>query len=250
VLSSLSDVEWQAAIESIQDPLYNILVNGPRVGILPLITADKLEDVPAELADVIDTRLVMRSAGLELGEEITHLHTTALRFVDAFILSQRDPDAITAVELCVVNDQDIQNLVSYWRQLANQRSQEARPRERTGLTDLLPDLEGSGLGQPQTDRPGTGSLMPTRTRAGALARATQALTTEADERLVVQAMTLAAYLGWIGVGPLRDIFGVSANEARSTIASLQRMGVVEEGSATILRFIRLADNPLDNDSSA
>jgi hypothetical protein len=91
--------------------------------------------------------------------------------------------------------------------------------------------------------------MPTRTRAGALARATQALTTEADELLVVQAMTLAAYLGWIGVGPLRDIFGVSVSEARSTIAALQRMGVVEEGSATILRFIRLADNPLDSDSS-
>ncbi len=200
---------------------------------------------PNSLLEVIDTQIIMRSAGLELAESITHLHGTAMRFIDAFILSQRDTDAITPIELSVVSDQDIMQLVNYWRQLATQRAQEARPRERTGLTDLLPDLEGSELGGMETPRPSGGAL-PTRTRAGALARATQALAPETDDRLLVQAMTLAAYLGWIGIGPLRDIFGVSAAEARSTISALQTQGVIEDGDGPIYRFLRLSDNPLES----
>jgi hypothetical protein len=221
------------------------VVNGPRVGIYAILTADDLAHVPETLANVIDTRIIMRSAGAELVENISHLHGTALRFVDAFILSQRDPNAISPVELSTLTDQDMQNLVSYWRQLATQRSQEARPRERTGLTDLLPELEGSGLGQVELSR--SASALPTRTRAGALARATQALATESDDRLVVQAMTLAAYLGWLGIGPLRDIFGASTGEAKAVISTLQSMEVIEDGDGPIYRFIRLADNPMTPD---
>jgi hypothetical protein len=58
-------------------------------------------------------------------------------------------------------------------------------------------------------------------------------------------MTLAAYLGWIGVSPIRDIFGVSNRDALSVIGVLQNLEVIEEGSGPIYRFLRLADNPLE-----
>ncbi|MBZ0301007.1 MAG: hypothetical protein K8J31_14765 [Anaerolineae bacterium] len=246
LLSSLSDPEWQATSEAWSPAVYDLMINGGRVGVHTLITADRSEDVPELMADVAETRLVMRSAAEpELIDSLKYLHNTALRFVDALMMN-RSQSEVTPIELCTVSDQDMQNLVSYWRQLATQRTRETRPRDRTGLTDLLPELEGSGLGTTEIPQRATGPL-PTRTRAGILARATQILSgDEADEKLLVQAMTLAAYMGWVGVNPLRDIFGVSSAEARAVIAALQSQGIIEDNSGPVYRFLRLVDNPLDS----
>lgn len=244
VLSSLSDPAWQASSESWTPAAYDMIVNGARVGIHLFLTADDPADVPDLLDEVIDMRLVMRSVSPDLADNLPHLHSTALRFIDAFVVTRRPKPNVVPIELCTVGDQDIQNLVSYWRQLATQRSYETAARERTGLTDLLPELEGSGLGASEPTRRATAPL-PTRTRAGTLARATQLLTGEGDEKLVMQSMTLAAYMGWLGVGPIRDIFGVASREALAVIGVLQNMDVIEDGDGPVYRFLRLADNPLD-----
>jgi S-DNA-T family DNA segregation ATPase FtsK/SpoIIIE len=249
VMASLSDPEWQATSEHWIPALYDLIINGDRVGIYTLLTAEQVQDIPQVLSDVIRTRIIMRSAAEpDMIDNLKHLHTTALRFVDAFIVGEDPATDILPIELCTVGDQDMQQLVSYWRQIATQRAQETRPRERTGLTDLFPELEGSGLGTLEVPRRATGPL-PTRTRAGTLARATQVLSGESDEKILAQSMTLAAYLGWLGVGPLRDIFGVSAGEALAIIASLQSQGVLEDGSGPVYRFLRLAENPLDGDAA-
>jgi hypothetical protein len=120
--------------------------------------------------------------------------------------------------------------------MATQRAQEPKPRERrTGLTDLLPPLEDASR---QT------APLPTRTRVGTLARATQALSSNEEDRILGQAQALAAYLGWIGIGPLRDVLGLPTGEARAILAALQSIGVIETGDGPVLRFVRLAENPL------
>jgi hypothetical protein len=179
----------------------------------------------------------MRSVNPELAEGLPYIHNTALRFVDAFLMSQDQVEDIIPIELCTVDDRDIQNLISYWQQIANQRTREMSRRERTGLTDLLPELEGSGLGTSEQPARATGTL-PTRTRAGTLARATQILSGENDDKLIAQCMTLGAYLGWLGVGPIRDIFGVSSREALAVIGVLQSQEVIEDGDGPIYRFLR------------
>lgn len=242
LFDSLSDGEWQETRDQWTPQVYDLLVNGARVGIHMILTANQhpSPDVPELLDGVLETRIVMRSANPELAENLKNFHSSALRFVDAFILRGGE---ITPIELCAVGDDELERLVVYWRQIAAQRAQEARPRQRTGLTDLLPPL-------PETDpslRPAP--PMPTRTRVGTLARATQALSAsaETENRILGQAQALAAYLGWIGLGPLRDVLGLSTGEARTLIAALQNMGVVEEGEAPVLRFVRLAENPLTDE---
>ena len=245
LLSSLSDLRWQDTSAAWTPAVYDLLVNGAAVGIHLILTADDPSEIVDLLDEVIETRIIMRSVRPDLADNLPYLHSTAVRFIDAFMISNRLPSKIMPIELCTVSDQDIQNLVSYWRQLAVQRSRESTPRERTGLTDLLPELEGSGLGTTDDARRGTAQL-PTRTRTGTLVRATQALTgDESDEKLMTQAMTLAAYLGWLGVGPLRDIFGMSNRDALTLIGVLQGQGVIEEGDGPVFRFLRLANNPLD-----
>ncbi|HLV34396.1 MAG TPA: FtsK/SpoIIIE domain-containing protein [Spirillospora sp.] len=246
LLSSLSDPAWKDASESWSPAVYDLIINGGRVGVYMILTAEQAHDVPDIIEQVIETRVVMRSAASPaLVENLRHLHNTALRFVDAFVTGKGED--VTPVELCTVSDADMGNLVDYWRQAAAQRSREVR-RERTGLTDLLPELEGSGLGTTETPHRATGPL-PTRTRAGILARATQVLSgEEANEKLLAQSMTLAAYLGWLGIGPLRDIFGLSAAESRAILAALQTQGVIEEGEGPVYRFLRLAGNPLENEA--
>lgn len=244
LLSSLSDLQWQETSETWIPAVYDLIVNGATVGIHLFLTAEDPSDIPDLLDEVLETRMIMRSVRPDLADDLPYLHSTALRFIDAFVVSKQLSADLLPIELCTVSDQDIQNLVSYWRQLAVKRSQDSTSRERTGLTDLLPELEGSGLGTSDQARRGTAQL-PTRTRAGTLARATQLLTGESDEKLVAQSMILAAYLGWLGVGPIRDIFGVSSQEALAVIGVLQSLGVIEESDGPIYRFLRLAENPLD-----
>ncbi len=239
VFDSLSDEDWHAEQERWLPAVYDLLVNGARVGIHLLLTANQPEDVPQLIADTIKVQMVMRSANPALAENLKHLHSSALRFTDAFIINntgaRSDPD-ITPVELCAVSTDDIQRLVAYWRQASIQRAQEVPTPERTGLTGVLRGTTEEPPSRPQTT--------PPRTAVSTLARATYTLSGSTDERLHKQAQALAAYLGWLGVGPLRDVLGLSAGEARALLEALQRAGVIEEGDSPTLRFIRLAANPL------
>jgi hypothetical protein len=238
VIDSLSDPAWQEVIERWLPSIYDLLVNGAQVGVHLIVTANQLQapDVPEMLENALEMRIIMRSASPELAESVKNFHSSALRFIDAFLVDKRQSPEIIPVELCAITDDEAQRLSTYWRQMATQRAQEPKPRERrTGLTDLLPPLD---------DPSRQAAPLPTRTRVGTLARATQALSSNEEDRILGQAQALAAYLGWIGIGPLRDVLGLPTGEARAILAALQSIGVIETGDGPVLRFVRLADNPL------
>ncbi len=236
ILDLLSDVGWQEAHERWIPTIYDLLVNGAKVGIHLLLTATQQTDVPETLENALDTQFIMRSANPDLAENLKNFHSSALRFIDAFIIDKKQTTVITPVELCAVGDDEIQRLTTYWRQMATQRAQDPKIQVRkTGLTDLLPEVD---------HEPRMAAPMPTRTRVGTLAKATQALSSNVEDRILGQAQALAAYLGWIGMGPLRDVLGLSSGEARAILAALQNLGIVENGDTPILRFVRLVDNPL------
>lgn len=245
LLDAFGDEEWMNnSPERWIEPTYDLLVNGARVGVHVLCAAAQPEHIPDPLSGVLETRIIMRSARPDLATSLKNVHGSALRFADAFLIENERNLTVLPVELCTVAPEEIQRLVTYWRGVAAQRAREMTARERTGLTDLLPELAGSDLAERSA-----APAMPTRTRAGTLVRATQALTSP-DENLILQrAQALAAYLGWIGPGPLRDVLGLSSGEARAIIAALQNLEVIEAGDAPALRFIRLAANPLATDES-
>ncbi len=175
------------------------------------------------------------------------MHSSALRFIDAFLVSNEGAhgeDQITPIELCTVSKEDIQRLVAYWRQVSIQRSQESVPQERTGFTGMLREVTEERQESAQIPA----SPAAPRAVASTLARATSTLSGNTDERTLNQAQALAAYLGWMGLGPLRDVLGLSAAEARTVLETLQQHGVIERGDMTTLRFIRLAANPMGKDS--
>lgn len=235
LFDALDDPAWRESAAEWSPLVYDMLLNGPRVGIHLLLTASTLDDaIPDVIRDVAERHLIMRSVNPGLAEGIDGFHQSLLRFVDAFFIQG---DAITPIELCTVNLDDLKRLVSYWKQVANLRSRSSIPPKSSGLTDLLPTLETESKSSP---------LRP-RTQVGTLARATRALSNEEETDLLARAGALAAYLGWLGPGPLRDILGLSAGEARAILAALQDLGVIEQGDAPMLRFIRLAHNPLQSD---
>lgn len=244
LLDAFSGEAWMSNPDRWVEPTYDLLVNGARVGVHVLCAAAQPEHVPEPLIGVLADQIIMRSARPDLAASLRNIHSSALRFMDAFFIRSEGNASPLPVELCTVAPEETQRLVTYWRGGAAQRAREITSRERTGLTDLLPELAGSDL----ADRPAAPPL-PTRTRAGTLVRATQALAS-ADEELVLQrAQALAAYLGWIGPGPLHDILGLSTGEARAVIAALQNLNLVEAGDAPALRFIRLAESPSDADAT-
>jgi len=239
VLDSLSDPAWQEANERWMPILYDLLVNGSKIGIHLLMTANQQSDVPENIEEVLDTQFIMRSANPDLAENLKNFHSSALRFIDAFIIEKKASTSMTAVELCAVGDDEIQRLTTYWRQMATQRAQDPKVQVRkTGFTDLLPEVD---------PEPRLAAPLPTRTRVGTLAKATQALSSNDEDRILGQAQALAAYLGWIGMGPLRDVLGLPSGEARAILAALQNIGIIESGDSPVLRFVRLAENPIEDD---
>lgn len=244
LLDAFGDETWMNGPDRWVEPVYDLLVNGARVGVHVLCAAAQPEHVPEPLAGVLADQIIMRSARPDLAANLKNVHSSALRFADAFFIERDRNAAALPVELCTVTPEETQHLVTYWRGVAAQRAREITARERTGLTDLLPELAGSDL----AERPAAPPL-PTRTRAGTLARATQALASTDESQVLQRAQALAAYLGWIGPGPLHDILGLSAGEARAVIAALQNLELVEAGDAPALRFIRLAENPLEADAA-
>jgi hypothetical protein len=73
--------------------------------------------------------------------------------------------------------------------------------------------------------------------------ATGILTPSAASPSMEQASMLAAYLGWVSIGALRDIFGLSEGDAQTLVQALQAAGIVENSNSSMLRFIRLAERP-------
>jgi hypothetical protein len=60
-----------------------------------------------------------------------------------------------------------------------------------------------------------------------------------DSKIIHQSIALAAYLGWISKGALRDIFFVSEKEAGEVIKQLQKQQIIEDANYPTLRFVKI-----------
>lgn len=249
LVDSLSEPDWQAARDEWMGSLTDLLSGGIQAGIHLILTANQLQapDVPEAFTALIPLVVVHRSAATPLLDRVKNFHQSLLRFVDAFIVKSGSDDIIP-VEGCVVSDQEIENTIAYWRQAAQKRKQETSPlipiSGKTGVTGMLelpPSMRPNE--QPLPPAPPT----PEKPSVETLTRATQALArTVVDTPPQVsfqQTQALAAYLGWIGIGPLVDIFEMSVEEAQKTLLVLRTMGIVEDTNSTTPRFLRLVIPP-------
>ncbi|HEX2619999.1 MAG TPA: FtsK/SpoIIIE domain-containing protein, partial [Phototrophicaceae bacterium] len=211
-LDALTDESLQPFGEQLTPIIHDLLVNGAQVGIHLALAVNQTSEIPASINGLINTQIIMRSASPELGDKVKNWHGSLLRFIDAFVV-ERDGQDITPVELCAVTPSEIKSTVDYWQSVVAQRRPEDQNDAITGRT------RGTGL---LTSTPPGAINLP---------------------NLLQRCSMLAAYLGWLSIGALRDIFAMSETEAQGIIEQLQTAGVIEPGNAPMLRFIRLADRP-------
>jgi len=244
LIDTLSDPAWQGAADRWLPSVYDLLVNGAKSGIHLILTSNQLDsdDVPDMLKSVLSTRIVLRPLPKVLEDANKTFHSSVLRFVDAFLL-ENDLGS-TPLELSMIAPSEMQRAVTYWKQTAVHRVREPAVvgnGSRTGLTSLLPKvsetLEFSRKEPPAPPVPAKPSL-------DTLSRAAQVLAVPEDETRLRQSQLLAAYLGWLSIGPLQDVLDMSPAEARGMMTTLQNMGVLENGESAMLRFVRLAGAPV------
>ncbi len=247
LLDSLSDEEWMATNERWLPALETLLTEGRDAGIYLILSADQPEDVPDSIQEIVSTQIVMRSAASVISERLENFHGSLLRFVDAFVVDQDDAEnGVTPVELCAISNEEIYRAVTYWRQAAKQRYQEAQLKRVSGKTGVTGILRATEETQDEPPAP----PVPPKPSSDTLMKATQALAIplteeETPEEKVGRAQAMAAYLGWIGVGPLQDVMGMSYGEAQDMLVTLQEMGIVEPTEAPTPRFMRLKHNPYE-----
>lgn len=246
MIDSLSDPAWQEAKEQWVAPLSELAVEGHQAGIYLIVAAAKDEenDIPQTLRDAFITRLVMRSAATALSEKVKNFHGSLLRFVDGFIVDKTNEEDPIPVELCAITDDEVARVAEYWRQAAIQRKQDTQMAQisgKTGVTGLLRPVETAEAEIPPTPP------VPEKPKPDTLARATQVLASHPEnENSIVQAQALAAYLGWLGVGPLHDVLGLSVSEAHIILNTLQKLGVLETTDTPTPRFIRAVSSETKN----
>ncbi len=241
MIDSLSDPDWQESRDRWIPRLTDLLGNTGQTGIHLILTANQMQapDVPGAIAPLISLYIVLRSAATSYVERLKNFHPSLLRFVDALVVDSSGDD-ITPIELCSVSNEEVQNAVNYWKQAAIQRKQETQMAQVSGKTGLTGMLEAPATLIASQPSPLSTPPVPEKPAAETLARAAQALSKyePRPEVSLQQAQALAAYLGWIGVGPLQDILGLSVQEAQKTLMVLRTMGIVESNSSPTPRFIR------------
>ncbi|MEQ8673264.1 MAG: FtsK/SpoIIIE domain-containing protein [Aggregatilineales bacterium] len=236
VIDSLSDEEWQDARDTWMPLLSRLLEDGAKVGIHTIITAEKNQapDVPGAFDALLPVKVIMRPSANDYVEKIKNFHSSQLRFIDALVLENSEEN-ITALELCAVSDQELKNVIHYWAQATKKRHDEAPESQISGTTGMTGVL---GQKSVQNVAGQTGENPAIQTKE------TIASPNPADSNTtLMQAQALAAYLGWIGIGPLHDVLGLSSGEANIIIEQLQQIGVVETGDTATPRFVRLGDIP-------
>ena len=247
VIDSMSSPSWQEVRDVWVPPLTNLLEDNGTHGIHIIMTADKLQapDVPGAFEDIIPLKIIMRSSATSQTDTLKNFHNSLLRFVDAIIVDTSEEEhKVTPVELCAITDQEIQNAVNYWREAANVRNQETESVEvsgKTGVTGVLKRVDTGTLAVRVETEKTVNVAQETPKHSEPPRIETHATHVQMPSFQQVQA--LAAYLGWIGVGPLQDVFGMSPQDAHKALAVLKREGIVESTDSPTPRFIRLKDYP-------
>ncbi len=234
LLDSLSDSQWMVQVDKWVPLIRSILRDRGRCGIHLILTANELDapHVPESLNDALPVKVVMRVSGETLN--VPDFHRSLTRFVDAFVIER---DQITPVEICAISADEIKRTMTYWRHAARQRSTEhdiTQISGKTGVTSLLP-----GAPELRTTQIETVQLTPKELdTSGSSKLAWQEIDLPLDH-----AEALAAYLGWIGTGPLQDVLGLTLNDAHKTINALKERGLIEDNDSLTPRYIRLSEEP-------
>ena len=231
-LDSISDEDWMEAPETWQDALINVLKDGGKSGIHVIGTMGSMEhnEIFSEITMHFPQRVLTRTEAAPLLNNLDNFHGSLLRFIDAAYFNGNKQGI--PVEFCAISNEEVQNTITYWQHIAGQRYQEstrAPVSGRTGVTSMLSEpvsvasdedqrlleLDDGPVPIGDTDIPDTKPSISLN-----------------------QAQALATYLGWIGIGPLQDILGMSQDEAMRTVTVLKTMGIVEDNASHTPRFVR------------
>lgn len=263
LIDSLSDPEWRKSSSKWGPALTELLAKGPDMGIHMIIAIGDMDDndVPELIKHAIPTKIILRSVASGFSENLENFHPSLLRFIDAFVVNDDAQEKeIIPVELCSISNQEIQSTINYWLEASKQRFKDTQLTQttKTGMTEIL-----SPAAEAMAEIPAP--PVPEKPSAAAITRATQMLASiqatrtstipqhngsklpppEETPTLLKQAQALAAYLGWLGVGPLHDILLLAPEDAATIVRELQAMGVLENIDTPTPRFLRLLQSQPD-----
>lgn len=232
VLDALSDEPFKADYRRLISQVRDLLLNGAQVGIHLIVAFNAPESIPAELNGIIRTTVYLRSSAPNLSDKLEHFHNSLLRFVDAFVIEEAG-ERVYPVELCAVSAQEIANTRLYWQNA--QAHRQGDETQESGLTGILPPLPAP---------------MPEIEQVIEVSESLPFNEPEPEAHPYSQrAALLAAYLGWLSVNALCDIYDIPDTAAEAIISALQNDGIIERGSASgMYRFVRLGEPPHSPDA--
>lgn len=254
LIDSLTDANWREAVERWTPTVYDLLLNGAKTGIHLLLTTnqDYLKSIPDLLLNSLSTSVMIQSPGINLSDRLRGLPEPTHQFVDAVLVETNGDTGTIPLEIYTISDEEIQRATSYWGRASAQRVHRpagtGQPTSPTGVTSLLPAVRETGtMAAVSTDSQEMPRVEP-KPAARRSHRETQPAVPswpDADATTLHRAQALAAYLGWLGLGPLQDVLGLSADDAQTMLATLQSRGILDSDGSPTPRFVRLAANPLN-----
>lgn len=252
MIDSLSDEDWQNRRQEWLPLLIEILRDAGQSGVHLILTADQVSDnhIPPKLEEYIPVSVIMRSSASDYTSQLDNFHGSLVRFIDAIVIDE--DGTITPVEYCIVSQEEIEKAVSYWYHAAQQREREVQATRISGTTGVTGTLEAVDAQKPPHAPPPKQSPeeVPAVSKTSEIQM--QSPVGEEVEAKIQQAQALAAYLGWIGMGPLQDILGLSQEQATRILGILRQMKLIENGNSPTPRFIpldRRSSQPSDDDGA-
>jgi len=232
LLDTVALHDWHRSQDTWMTPLLQLLGKSAEVGIHIIMTSRSLDlqTLPERISSAFSQRIIMRSALSQLEGRYKLPAYIPLEFVDAILLSKENGMPM-GVEMAAVSEGEITRTVNYWAQMKKRRAADLENKGQpayTGNTGLL-TLRADMLPPPVNEN----------TPSEASTRAIPVI----SDGVVASAQALAAYLGWLSAGPLRDVLHLSTEEAEETINILRGIQVLEPGEGPVYRFARLADVP-------
>ncbi len=240
LIDSFSDPQWQQSQDKWISQMTQILHNVGKAGIHLIISASNhtTPDIPENFRAYFPVTIVSRNAGGEFTNKLNNFHGSLMRFVDAFVIEGVDEN-IMPLELCIISKSEIEKTINFWELVTEQRKRETQKSQISGKTGVTGTLAIPPQVHNETET--------TQKQAHNVEQSEASVVMNNDNVKSEQAQALAAYLGWIGVGPLQDIFGMTVEEAKSTLEMLKTMGVVEQSTSPTPRFVRLISRSPDED---
>ncbi|MFW5692341.1 MAG: FtsK/SpoIIIE domain-containing protein [Chloroflexota bacterium] len=238
IIDSLSDPSWMQQQAQIVPHLVEIARKGARAGIHMIVQADGLdtENVPDEVHQSVHGIFALSGAAGSLTENLEDFHGSLMRFIDALYIDQT-ADMITPVEIAAIQPEEINRLLLYWQGATRQRQRDSQMPQVSGKTGVTQTLDQSRVQAYMAQKDADNTATQESLRVHQKEADTPAPAAPLQVSLH-QAQALAAYLGWIGAGPLQDIFSMSPEEAARTVLALREMGIVEDTDSPTPRFLR------------